>query len=318
MSCMIEQPIPMLPTNIGDHMINDNCASSISENFTTIENRRSNSLNTQRILGENKTMHKKNIQPKNRITFAKKRTIRRRPKNTTSSRPTSPIQPSPPVNTCRTKDSDAETFIERPRGGLKPKSNLKRKVSFNENETNNNNNNNNNKRAKKSCKNVVFASHVNIREYMFDLISMVDKGELWYNSQDLENFRTQAKTIIDHTRNYGCDGVEYRGLESRICEERLTFRHIATRTVLKCQRYLNHKRLKLEQEALHDTTSATTNTTPLIDVNTKQSTEEQTRLKYDLKLASVAGKCSRWATAIALETAQKDHFEIYGKKSATV
>ena len=86
MSCMIEQPIPMLPTNIGDHMINDNCASSISENFTAIVNRRSNSLNTQRIHGENKTMHKKNTQTKNRITFAKKRTIRRSIKYSRESR----------------------------------------------------------------------------------------------------------------------------------------------------------------------------------------------------------------------------------------
>lgn len=302
MSCIIEQPIPMLPTNIGDHMINDNCASSLSENFHIV-NRRSIRPRNQRIHSDDKTIHKENIKPENRITFAKKQTLsssRKKFKNTAKPRSNTPIAPCSHANPI-TKDSAPE--------GSDLKSSLKRKVSFNENVTNGN------KRAKKSCKNVDFASHVNIREYLFDFISMVDKEELWYDAQDLENFRRQAKTVIDHARENGCDGVDYRGLESRICEERLAFRHIATRTVLKCQRYLAHKRLKIKQDASLDTTTTTTH----IDANTKQSIEEQQiRLKHDLKLASVAGKCSRWATAIALQTAQKDHLEIYGTKSTTV
>lgn len=307
MSCMIEQPVPMHPTTIGDHhMINDNCTSSMSENFHIANRMSIRPRENQRIHSDDKTiMHKKNIKPENRITFGKKQTLgspRQNFKNTATPHSNIPITPYSQVNPCITNN--------RGHGGSDLKSSLKRKVSFNENMTNVN------KRAKKSCKNVVFASHVNIRKYLFDCISMVDKEKLWYDVQDLENFRRQAKTIIDHARENGCDGIDYRGLESRICGERLAFRHISTRTVLKCQRYLDHKRQKIERDAYLATT---TTTTMHIDANTKQSNEEQQiRLKHELKLASIAGKCSRWATAIALETAQKDHLEIYGTKSATV
>jgi len=184
---------------------------------------------------------------------------------------------------------------------LKRKSSLKRKVTFQERDENEE------KRPRMSPRkdqHVSFAEYIKIRRFHFDISDHVDKQDLWYCPQEIEKFRRSARKIIEYLRENDCDDIEYRGLESRICEERLAFRQIATRTVLKCQKYLSEKRLR-NSNALESKSN--------FDTKEQSDRSNAARLRDDSKLASVTEKCTRWAKKIALHAAEKDYIDVYGK-----
>lgn len=105
-----------------------------------------------------------------------------------------------------------------------------------------------------------------------------ERDELWYNTNDLIEFKNQARELSRHLRrNSVVDGKDStRGLEHRVCMNRQKSKYLAIRAILKAQAFC-------------------------------ESPQE---------LADVSRKCTAWAKEVALLTGHSDYYHAYNPSLA--